>query len=50
MRTAPDQKLTYPDMSAASAVQNLEVWKARHDELLTGCESIVANLIIRDMS
>ena len=50
MRTAPDQKLTYPDMSAASAVQNLEVWKARHDELLTGCESIVANVIIRDMS
>ena len=50
LRNSPDQKLTYSDMSAASAVQNIEQWKARHDGLLTGCESIVANVIIRDMS
>ena len=44
------QKLTYSDRSAASAVQNIEKWKARHDVMLTGCESIVVEMIIRDMS
>ena len=50
LRMAADKKLTYADRSAASAVRNIERWKARHDVLLTECESIVAEMIIRDMS